>query len=177
MRTLTAEQFEKAVELDPAWASKLTEPYGVKGGEITDYINLTGSPITHLSPLLHFDASRTSLRNCKGLKIAEGNFGGPVDFEGSGIEETKGLVIKTKTPAGFYCDLSRTPLAEKDPMLAVEIMTGSKDPKVWNRIAKIIMWSASVDPIPKNMKAIISRARKTKMMNSLKKGTQTPFEI
>jgi hypothetical protein len=49
MKQITSDDFRKAVELDPSWASKLTEPV-----EITNYCDMARSNITHLSPLLYF---------------------------------------------------------------------------------------------------------------------------
>ncbi len=42
---MTTRQFRAAIDRDPAWAQKLTEPV-----EITDYCYMAGRGITHLSP-------------------------------------------------------------------------------------------------------------------------------
>ena len=93
MKKITAEEFEIFVKRDPAWASKLSEPV-----EITNYCPLSHSPITHLSPLLHFTGlnvleESASFHYCHALKIAEGNFRGAVSFVGSNIEMIGELCI------------------------------------------------------------------------------------
>jgi hypothetical protein len=93
MHQITAEQFQQDVELDPAWASKLTEPV-----EITEFCELIDSDITHLSPLLHFTGRNywgdgASFWGCKSLKVAEGTFQGCVNFSESGIEKIGNLTI------------------------------------------------------------------------------------
>lgn len=87
MKAITTQVFKDYIELDPAWASKLTEPI-----EITDHCDMSASEITHLSPLLHFNGKEengncASFANCKSLKVAEGNFLGFVDFSSSGVEK------------------------------------------------------------------------------------------
>jgi len=105
MKTLTAGEFEAAVGLDPAWASKLTEPV-----EITDYCDMTGSKITHLSPLLHFkgkdeDGDSAAFWKCQSLKTAEGNFSGFVSFMNAGIQKIGSITCgknKKGNSADFY---------------------------------------------------------------------------
>jgi len=86
-QAITSKEFRMAVEANPGWASMLTQPV-----EITDFCDMTGSLITHLSPLLHFtgrDEDGTCARfwECKSLKVAEGTFHGCVLFCNSGIEK------------------------------------------------------------------------------------------
>ena len=93
LKRFTFDQFRAAVANDPAWASKLTEPV-----EITDICELKGSPITHLSPLLHFTGRDENgicayFENCKSLKVAEGTFSGSVMFSFCGIEKIGKLSI------------------------------------------------------------------------------------
>jgi len=105
MNKMTYDQFKQAIEIDPAWASKLTEPV-----EITDYCDMKGSGITHLSPLLHFTGRDefghvADFWGCEALKVAEGNYSGLVWFSSSGVEEIGELVVtrpdKEGTAAGF----------------------------------------------------------------------------
>lgn len=91
MHRITSAQFRDAVKLDPAWASKRTEPV-----EITDFCNMMGSRITHLSPLLNFTGRNkygdsASFYNCRHLKIAEGKFSGSVSFSRSEIQKIGNL--------------------------------------------------------------------------------------
>jgi len=93
MKRITAAEFKRAVEADPAWAGNLTEPV-----EIADYCDMYGSPITHLSPLLHFTGRDeggdcANFAECNSLKVAEGTFSGWVGFSNSGIEEIGELSI------------------------------------------------------------------------------------
>ena len=112
MHKITSEQFKQAVELDPAWASKLTEPV-----EITDYCDMKESKITHLSPLLHFTGRDESghvadFWGCGDLKVAEGNYSGLVWFSSSGVEQIGDLVVthpdEKGVAAGFLeCEFLR----------------------------------------------------------------------
>lgn len=91
MEKITSKQFEKAVRIDPAWASKLTKPV-----EITNYCDMTETKITHLSNLLHFTGKNdhgdsASFTQCESLEVAEGNFKGCVDFTGAGIKKIGNL--------------------------------------------------------------------------------------
>ena len=93
MHQLSADQFEEAVDFDPAWASKLTEPV-----VITEFCELIGSNITHLSPLLLFNGQdltvgAASFHFCKSLKVAEGTFYGRFYTGTSGIEKIGTLAI------------------------------------------------------------------------------------
>ena len=103
---MTAEQFEAAVDGDPAWARKLTEPV-----EITEYCDMSGSEITHLSPLLHFSGNDeeenvASFAECMQLKVAEGVFDGFVDFIDSAIEKIGDLVVTKPNQNGEAADFT-----------------------------------------------------------------------
>ena len=87
MRKITTQQFKRAINRNPAWAAKLNAPV-----EITDFCNMAGSHITHLSPFLRFMGREESgqvacFNNCNHLKVAEGHFAGFVEFNESGIEK------------------------------------------------------------------------------------------
>lgn len=106
MNEFTSGQLKRAIETDPSWAAKLTEPM-----EITDYCDMAESPNTHLSPLLHFTGRDPSgncadFSQCIGLKVAEGSFAGFVDFSGSGIGKIGNLNItqpqQNGNAASFY---------------------------------------------------------------------------
>ena len=93
IKRITAEEFKHAVQLDPAWAAKLTEPV-----EVTGYCDMSGSGISHLSPLLTFRGRNergdvANLSGCMALRVAEGCFNGLVDFTESGIERIGDLSI------------------------------------------------------------------------------------
>lgn len=106
MKQITARKFKAAVKLDPAWALTLTEPV-----EITDYCNMTGSKISHLSQMLHFaggnkEGDAASFACCHHLKVAEGTFNGFVNFSESGVEKIGNLQITApnkKGAASFSC--------------------------------------------------------------------------
>ena len=103
---MTASQFENAVNRDPAWASKLTEPV-----EITEYCDMSGSEITHLSPMLHFagnddEENAANFAECNQLKVAEGVFDGFVDFMDSGIEKIGDLVVTKPNENGEAADFT-----------------------------------------------------------------------
>lgn len=107
MKTITTEHFKQFVDLDPAWASKLTEPV-----EITDFCDMRESCITHLSPLLTFSGQNqkgdvASFVCCKHLKIAEGTFAGMVNFANSGIEKIGSLIITQSNNHGEGASFSR----------------------------------------------------------------------
>ena len=103
---MTAAQFENAVNRDPAWAHKLTEPV-----EITEYCDMSGSEITHLSPMLHFsgndeEENAANFAECNQLKVAEGVFDGFVDFMESGIEKIGDLVVTKPNENGEAADFT-----------------------------------------------------------------------
>lgn len=102
---MASKEFQQFVEIDPAWASKLTEPT-----EITDYCCMQASKITHLSPLLYFTGKDkagdcASFFCCKSLRVAEGNFTGFVSFSGSNIQKIGALTCR---PNAFGICLSIT---------------------------------------------------------------------
>jgi hypothetical protein len=102
MKQITALEFKKAVSENPAWATTLTEPV-----EITGYCRLIQSPITYLSPLLHFIGSgpnalyAATFQDCRHLKVAEGTFHGGVSFKTSRIERIGELTV-TRTGLDGY---------------------------------------------------------------------------
>lgn len=108
MKTITAEQFKQFVDLDPAWASKLTE-----STEVIDFCDMKSSCITHLSPLLTFSGKKNrrgdvaSFVSCQYLKIAEGTFVGMVSFANSGIERIGSLNITQPNKYGEAASFSR----------------------------------------------------------------------
>jgi hypothetical protein len=166
MKQMTGFEFRTAVEGDPAWASKLTEPV-----EITGVCNLENSSITHLSPLLHFREDAFLKRNAK-LKIAEGHFYGFVDFEGSNIEKIGDL--ETRSGPGLQCDLSKTPLAKKDPVQVVRIMTRSSDLEVWEEQAKLPgRWPGTCVCIQEAIRIV----KKERLIRSLTPKREAPLEI
>jgi hypothetical protein len=136
MDTISSDEFEKAVMLDPSWALKVTKPLRVDGA-----CNMKGTAIEHLSPLLHF-AGKTDFQfppcfaQCKKLKKAEGHFTQWLDLVESGIEEVGDLTIDEKHGTGVVCDLGGTPLLKKDPIKAATTMAGSPDIKVWESIVR-----------------------------------------
>lgn len=106
MQKMTSSEFKEKIELDPAWASTITEPT-----EITDYCYMEGYSITHLSPLLHFTYKNSlgysaDFQNCQDLKIGEGNFAGLANFSISGIEEI-GQLTCGKSTAGNSANFQR----------------------------------------------------------------------
>lgn len=101
MKKINADQFERWVERDPAWAFKLSEPV-----EISDFCYLCSSPITHLSPFLHFtgtDIQGTAavFQSCRSLRVAEGTFHGFVDFHNSGIERIGDITVTQPRYEGY----------------------------------------------------------------------------
>ena len=90
---ITGTEFEGAIKKDPSWCKALKEPI-----EITTYVELRGSNITHLSPLLTFSGTDTcgwvaDFQGCKNLKVATGTYKGAVNFSPSGIEKIENLVV------------------------------------------------------------------------------------
>ena len=95
MEKISAEQFKKFVKADPAWASHLQTEVEVSG-----YLDLGQSEITHLSKHLHFtfvsaEGKTAHFWACKDLKVASGHFAGFVSFSYSGIEMIKDLIVDT----------------------------------------------------------------------------------
>jgi hypothetical protein len=79
MRRITADEFEKILRKNPAWATTLTEPV-----EITGRCYLFKSPITHLSPLLHFGVE-PYFASCDEIEVAVGTYRNGVSFRYSDI--------------------------------------------------------------------------------------------
>jgi len=89
---LTGEEFKALIEKDPSWCKDLKKPL-----EITTFLNLKNSNITHLSPLITFkgndDGRSANFENCKKIKIATGTFRGLVNFADSTIEKIEKLKV------------------------------------------------------------------------------------
>jgi hypothetical protein len=161
VNTLRPGEFVKAIQADPAWAGQLQNQL-----RITGLCNLNGQPISKLSPLIHF-AGAAMFKRCTNLKVAEGNFEKFVDFRESGIEAL-GKLKTTKAASGLHCDLTNTPLAKKDPILAARTMTASDDPKVWENVAELVLTSLARDTGRLLYYAAVT-ARKIAAVRSLKK--------
>jgi len=101
-RTISADIFKSFVTANPGWASQLEIETEVQGD-----CDLNLSPITHLSPLLYF-AGKSTLTNCEQLKILEGNFGGHVNANQSGITHGRNLHITKSNFAGIAITLTNT---------------------------------------------------------------------
>jgi hypothetical protein len=169
MKRISPEAFGRAIKADPAWASKLTEDLEV-GGIVT----MKGTNVSHLSPHLHFP-HYVSIRDCPQLKKLEGHFGTMTDFTGSGIEEIGDVTTSGSHPSKLRCDLSKTPFYKKDPMKAATVMTGSADPKVWEKVRKNTekaLWHTA-----KYLEHAINLAKKKKLMESLQKQNPNALEI
>ena len=114
MKKMTGEEFKKLIERNASWCKNLKEPI-----EVTTYVELGGSKITHLSPLLTFSGKdeigwSASFFYCKNLKVATGTFKGFVNFTKSEIETIKDLTIReadvTSEKAYFYdCPITYVP--------------------------------------------------------------------
>ena len=123
MIIITAKQFKHAVQLDAAWAAKLTEPVEVSG-----YCDLTDSGITHLSPLLTFSGRNergetAKFSRCMDLRVAEGRFRGLADFMDSGIERIGDLSITRPNEYGEAADF--------DWCIALKVAEGRFPGSVW----------------------------------------------
>lgn len=106
MKRITSNQFKQLTDSCPSWALHLNEPIQVSG-----YCRLFESPITHLSPLLHFTGRNESgkcaeFMMCENLSVAEGNFAGEVDFSYSGIFSIGQLTIKKAGKSGNAADFT-----------------------------------------------------------------------
>ena len=109
MKKITFDEFEDFVWADPAWASHLTEDV-----EIIGFGDIYQSKITHLSKHLHFKeiedrdvygGGLARFVECGDLKVATGNFYGPVSFAFSGVKEIRDLNVLEDFPASFEgCD-------------------------------------------------------------------------
>ena len=112
---ITGREFENCINIDPSCCKDLKEPL-----EITTYVDLADSKITHLSPLVNFSGrdmfkNTASFRNCKNLKVATGTFSGSVDFSNSGIEKIENLITDTKATASFSnCPIKYIPKKYRD---------------------------------------------------------------
>ncbi|MCP5543864.1 MAG: hypothetical protein H7A49_08150 [Akkermansiaceae bacterium] len=101
MKLITSAQFLKNVEADPSWAAKLSQPV-----KVTNFCNMEGTAITHLSPLLIFggqsiDGTAASFANCQFLKTAEGVFDGAVYFDHSAITGIGELAVRQEDRNGM----------------------------------------------------------------------------
>jgi hypothetical protein len=103
VKQITPTHFKNAIRENPAWATTLRAPV-----EIVGPCHLHKSPITHLSPLLHFsgldrEGNVAIFHDCVNLKVAEGTFNGGVSFEGSGIEriDAENLIVTKTNNAGW----------------------------------------------------------------------------
>lgn len=111
---MTASEFRQLTEENPNWCSKITEPI-----EVIEYLNMNGSNIEALSPLLIFSEKHgnegvASFQRCPNLKIAEGTFHGFVTFNKSGIEEIGDLKITQPNDYGraaYFYSCSRLKIA------------------------------------------------------------------
>ena len=84
----------------------LSEPIQVSG-----YCCMFESPISHLSPYLHFTGKDefgkcANFVNCENLSVAEGAFGGEVDFSYSSITKIGNLTIKKAGKSGNAADFT-----------------------------------------------------------------------
>jgi hypothetical protein len=96
MKQITSTKFHAMVKENPSVFEHWNTPL-----EITEFVRLENSPITHLSPFLTFSGKNETgpgiamFINCPNLKVATGNFEGAVLFELSGIERIENLKTKT----------------------------------------------------------------------------------
>ena len=100
MKQMTGKEFKDLIKKDPSWCKNLKEPL-----EITTYVDLKRSKITHLSPLLTFSGVdiqgyAADFAYCKNLEIATGTFHGFVQFSWSHIKEIKEIKV-TKSEGMF----------------------------------------------------------------------------
>ena len=102
MKKMTGEEFYELIRKDPSWCLNIKEPL-----EITTYVELIYTNITHLSPLLTFKGKNNGnlqwvadFRQCKFLKVATGIYDGFVNFSGAGITTIKDLIIKKSDATG-----------------------------------------------------------------------------
>jgi len=106
MKQMTGEEFVMLIRANPSWCKNLKEPL-----EITSYVELSYSNITHLSPLITFSGTDSqgktiSLLSCRNLKVATGTFHGYASFSHSGIEKIENLTVTITNQdagsAGFF---------------------------------------------------------------------------
>jgi hypothetical protein len=106
MIKMPVKEFKNIILGEPDWASRLKE-----ATYITEYCDLRGSRITHLSPLLHFqgrnkEGSVACFSSCENLLVAEGNFYGHVEFTNSGVHriDTQNFRIHCPDEDGYAAD-------------------------------------------------------------------------
>jgi hypothetical protein len=159
MKNITYDEFQTSIWGDPAWAATLREPVMV----VDDCVIKT-TKITHLSPLLHF-AGKAGFEY-RSIKVAEGTFHKLVSFRGSSIQKIGKLTLLGTPP--LRCDLTLTPFFQRNPLKALEIMTGSTDIKVWEEVKKVfdnsLMGGSAME-----VEDAIALVKKKRMMDSLKK--------
>jgi len=85
MRTCSGHDLVKAIAFDPSWARGLKEDL-----EVTTFVDLSRSKITHLSPHLIFCGKNreglvATFDYCSGLQVPLGKYHGGVSFKSSGI--------------------------------------------------------------------------------------------
>jgi hypothetical protein len=90
---ISAEEFKKRTEEDPAWAKDLNHPVIVQG-----YVDMVGSKIKYLSRWLRFSGKNSmgesaNFSGSEDLESAEGTFDGSVDFSKSGIKNIGRLKV------------------------------------------------------------------------------------
>jgi len=93
MKQITGEEFVGLIEKDPSWCKNLK-----KEVEITTFVNLAYSNITHLSPLITFSGKNKNgwvvdFGNCEQLKVATGTYKGFANFSYSEIEKIENLNV------------------------------------------------------------------------------------
>ena len=102
---MTGEEFCELIKKDPSWCLSLKEPI-----EVTTFVNLKHSSITHLSPLITFSGLNSgwaaSFFGCKNLKVATGTFNGFTSFENSGIEKIENLNVTEDSSEGCSATFS-----------------------------------------------------------------------
>ena len=103
---ITGREFESIIKKDPSWCKNLKEEV-----EVTTFVDLSKSKITHLSPFITFSGidkqgRSADFENCKNLEAATGTFQEFVDFSYSGVTTIKDLIIKNpnknKDKAAFF---------------------------------------------------------------------------
>jgi hypothetical protein len=70
---------------------------------------------------------------CRNLTVASGKFCGYVNFQECPITKIEDLKVKREN-VPLLCNLAATPVSKENPMAAAEAMTGSSDPKEWEKI-------------------------------------------
>ena len=105
MDKINAEEFLRLTKNNSSWAAELTKPL-----EVCGFLRADKSPITHLSPHLHFTGENSSnwsasFENCRLLTKAEGKFSGAVSFIQTGITEIGEIEVEMgkKESRGLSC--------------------------------------------------------------------------